>query len=374
MGVTLKRGSLLFVEAVRLLVTLAVLLVGFHLGRVTAFWFPNAGLDPGVTVVWGAVLGAGVGYVGGGMIGRALNRSIARAPQVVSRASGAELFAGAFGLIIGLLLGAMAAVPTIVLLPANVGWPLAGLVVLVPAAFGARVFAARSDDLLSAAGLRRGSRTVPGAEEGGDRYLVDSAAAIDGRVLELAHSGLIKGNIWATAFVVDELQAIADAADPSRRRRGRRGLDVLDALREVPAVSFLVLEDTVPEHAAVDAKLLALAARLDAALITTDHNLAKAGSLRGVPVVNPHAIGELLRPEVIAGDMIEVTVEREGNEAGQGVAFLDDGTMVVIADASELVGATVEVEVTNALRTAVGRMVFASLGSTPAEPGDKLTS
>lgn len=353
----------MFVEAVRLLITLALLVAGFNVGKLSGGWFPAAGLDPGVTVVWGAMLGAGIGYVLGGVAGRALDRSITTAPQAVSRASGAELFAGAFGLITGIIVGAVLAVPTIVLLPTIAGWPLAGLIVLVLAAFGARVFAARSDDLLSATGLRRAARSVPGSDEHGDRFLIDSSAAIDGRVLDLVRAGLIKDNIWVSAFVIDELQAIADSGDKARRRRGRRGLDVLDALRETPGLSFLVLEDTVPEHHEVDAKLLGLAAKLDAALITTDHNLAKAGSVRGLRIVNPHSIGESLRPEVSAGDVIDVAIERPGNDPGQGVAFLDDGTMVVIADGADSVGSTVSVEVTNTLRTAVGRMVFASLAS-----------
>ncbi|MCP3973060.1 MAG: TRAM domain-containing protein [bacterium] len=351
----------MFVEAVRLLITLALLVVGFNLGRHAPGWFSSAGLDQGVTEIWGAVLGAGVGYVFGGVIGRALDRTIAKAPQTVSKASGAELFAGAFGLITGIIVGSVLAVPTIVLLPDYLGWPLAGLIVLVLAAFGSRVFAARSDDLLSAAGLRRAARSVPGTDEHGDRYLVDSSAAIDGRLLDLARTGLVKDNVWVSAFVIDELQGIADAADRNRRRRGRRGLDVLDSLRDMPGVSFLVLEDTVPEHAEVDAKLIALAAKLDASLITTDHNLAKAASVRGLRIVNPHAIGESLRPEVAAGDQIDVVVERAGNEPGQGVAFLDDGTMVVISDGAEAIGRSARVEVTNTLRTAVGRMVFASL-------------
>lgn len=351
----------MFVEAVRLLITLALLVVGFNLGRAMPGWFPTAELDPGVTEIWGAMLGAGCGYVAGGVIGRALDRSIAKAPQTVSRASGAELFAGAFGVITGIIVGSVLAVPTVVLLPANVGWPVAGLIVLVLAAFSAKLFAARSDDLLSVTGLSRAARVVPGTDETGDRYLVDSSAAIDGRILDLVRAGLIKGNVWATAFVIDELQGIADAADRNRRRRGRRGLDVLDGLADMPGVSFLVLEDTVPQHQEVDAKLLALAAKLHAGVITTDHNLAKAASIRGLRVINPHSIGESLRPEVAAGDVIEVTVERAGNEPGQGVAFLDDGTMVVIAQGAAAIGTVVQAEVTNTLRTAVGRMVFASL-------------
>jgi uncharacterized protein YacL len=350
-----------FVEAVRLLITLALLVVGYNLGEAMPGWFPAAEFDQGVTEIWGAMLGVGTGYVLGGGVGRALDRSMAKAPQAASRASGAGVFAGAFGVITGIIVGSVLAVPTVVLLPANVGWPLAGLIVLVLAAFSAKLFAARSDDLLSVTGLSRASRPVPGTDEDGDRYLVDSSAAIDGRVLDLVRSGLLKGNVWATAFVIDELQGIADAADRNRRRRGRRGLDVLDGLADMPGVTFLVLEDTVPQHQEVDAKLLALAAKLHAGLITTDHNLAKAASIRGLKVINPHSIGESLRPEVAAGDVIEVTIERAGNEPGQGVAFLDDGTMVVIAQGAAAIGTVVQAEVTNTLRTAVGRMVFASL-------------
>ena len=340
----------MFVEAVRLLITMAFLVVGFNLGSAIPGWFPTAEFDQGVTEIWGAAFGVGIGYVAGGVTGRALDRSMAKAPQAVSKASGAELFAGAFGVITGIIVGSVLAVPTVVLLPANVGWPVAGLIVLVLAAFSAKLFAARSDDLLSVTGLSRVARVVPGTDEDGDRYLVDSSAAIDGRILDLVRAGLIKGNVWATAFVIDELQGIADAADRNRRRRGRRGLDVLDGLADMPGVSFLVLEDTVPQHQEVDAKLLALAAKL-----------AKAASIRGLNVINPHSIGESLRPEVAAGDVIEVTVERAGNEPGQGVAFLDDGTMVVIAQGAAAIGTVVQAEVTNTLRTAVGRMVFATL-------------
>lgn len=351
----------MFVEAVRLLITLSVLVVGYNVGGAIPAWFPGAGFDSGVPDIWGAVLGAGCGYVIGGVIGRALDRSMARAPQVTRRTTGPELFAGAFGLITGIIVGGVLAVPTIVFLPHVSGWPLAGLIVLILAAFGARVFAARSDDLLALAGLRRAPRSIPEGAPDRDRFVLDTSAAIDGRVLDLVRAGLIRDNVWVPAFVIDELQGIADSSDRSRRRRGRRGLDVLEALGETPGVSFLVLEDSVPQHSDVDAKLLALAAKVDCGLITTDHNLAKAASVRGLRVINPHSIGESLRPEVAAGDVVEVSVDRAGNEPGQGIAFLDDGTMVVIANGAAVIGSQVSVEVTNTLRTSVGRMVFASL-------------
>ncbi len=346
------------VEAVRLLVTLATTAAGFLLANALA---DRTQLESDVTIITGAVIGAGVGYVGGGVLGRVVRRLLAEAPKLVARASGPELFAGAFGLGFGVFVGVVLAVPLVVLLPPLLGWPLGSLLVLIFGSFGGRVFAERSPDLLAAFGLRARDplRARRASEPHG--FLVDSSAAIDGRVLELARSGLVSGPVSAPMFVVDELQGIADSGDRSRRRRGRRGLDVLDSLRSVEGVQFSVLEESVPMYDEVDAKLVALTAQLEATLVTTDHNLAKAAQIRGLKVLNPHALGESMRPALVSGDRFELTVEREGSEPGQGVGFLDDGTMVVVEGGSDLVGETVRVEVANSLRTSVGRLMFARL-------------
>ena len=136
---------------------------------------------------------------------------------------------------------------------------------------------------------------------------------------------------------------------------------MLDALRDVPGVEFMILEDSIPEHHEVDAKLLAVAGRSAATLVTSDHNLARAAELRDITVVNPQALSESMRPDVESGQCIELKVEREGSEEGQGVGFLDDGTMVVIEGASAHLGQTVKAEVSNSLRTSIGRMLFARL-------------
>lgn len=349
----------MIVEAIRLLVTLATTAVGYQLGN--NWTITEASTD--VSSITGALVGAGVGYVVGGVLGRWIRKALDRAPQALDRATGPQLFAGAFGLMVGVVVGMVVAVPAVALLPSLAGWPIGALVVLVIGSFGARVFSARAHDLLSAAGLR--SRDPLRREESADEpgFIVDSSAAVDGRVLELARAGLLSGSVFVPGFVVDELQAIADAADKRRRRAGRRGLDILDALRDVPHISFAVLEDSVPEHAEVDAKLLALTARTEGSLVTTDHNLARAAGLRGIRVLNPHALGESLRPVVGQGDELQITIEKEGSEVGQGVGFLEDGTMVVVTDAAALVGDTVDIEVINSLRTSVGRLLFARLAS-----------
>ncbi len=348
----------MIIEAVRLVVTLATTATGFLIGRAIPDWYQDAAVDPDIAIVTGAVIGSGVGYVAGGLIGRAIRRGLDRAPELVARASGPELFAGAFGLLLGVLIGVVVGLPMIVFLPTVLGWSAASLVVLILASFGSRVFSARSDDLLNAAGLRA-NRLRAGGSAGGDAYVIDSSAAIDGRVVEMVRSGLVGGNLLVPQFVVDELQGIADMGAVNHRRRGRRGLEMLDVLRDVPDANLRVVDDQVPEHADVDAKLLELCQRLGATLVSTDHNLVKAASIRGLSTRNPHSIAEALRPQLGAGDRMVLTIERVGTEPGQGVGFLDDGTMVVIDGGADRVGENVEIEVANMLRTSVGRLLFA---------------
>jgi len=345
------------IEAVRLVVTLGFTAAGFVIGRAVPDWFGGTTADPDVAIVVGALVGAGIGYVFGGLFGRLVRRGLDRAPDIASAATGPQLFAGTFGLLAGMLVGVVASVPLILLVPMVIGWPVASLLVLVLAAFGSRVFAARSSDLLAAAGLRS-SRIPAAGPSGSPAFLVDTSAAIDGRLLELCRASLVSGEVWVPEFVIDELQGIADSGDKRTRRRGRRGLDVLDALRDVGGISLKVTGADPAGFEDVDAKLTALAAEWGATMITIDHNLTKAASLRGIRVLNPHSLGESLRLSVVPGDTIALTIEREGTEPGQGVGFLDDGTMVVVEGAASRVGETLQVEVANAMRTSIGRMLF----------------
>lgn len=344
----------MIVEAVRLLITLALTAVGFQLGsNVDAS-------SPETAPVLGAVLGAGIGYVTGGAVGRGFRKSLDVMPErIAERSSGPELFAGAFGLIVGLIVGVIVAVPIIYFVPAAVAWPVASLVVLVTASVGTRLFATRTDDLLAVTGLRRRGTLVSRSLDHPERaFLLDSSAAIDGRILEMSRAGLIPGRLWVPEFVLDELQGLADAVDKTRRRRGRRGLEVIEAMRGSDVSQVYILKETVPEFEDVDAKLLALAMRAEATLITTDHNLAKAAGARGISALNPNSLAESLKPVVATGDRLVVDITKAGSEPGQGVGYLDDGTMVVVEAGSELIGLTQEVEIVSVTRTAIGRMLF----------------
>lgn len=351
----------MLVELLRLLVTLVFTAIGYLVGGTGesgSIFGPD--VEPANAQLIGAVIGAAFGYVSGGVFGRGFFRRLETLPQrLLPKASGADLFAGAFGLVVGLTVGAVVSAPIIALVPGAVAWPLAALIVTLAAAFSSRLFAQRSHDLLTMAGLRPQAPLVARRlDDETKAFVIDSSAAIDGRILELAKSGLFDGRLWLPYFVIDELQGLADAGEKSRRQRGRRGLEMLEALRSTASVDVTLLEDAIPEFEEVDAKLLAVAERAGASLVTTDTNLARAAELRGIRVINPAGIGENLKPAVAVGSTVTVPVSKAGSEPGQGVGYLADGTMVVIEGAADRIGEEIDVEVTSTTRTAVGRLLF----------------
>lgn len=213
--------------------------------------------------------------------------------------------------------------------------------------------------LESAAALRRleqaaGSGTAPG----GRAKLLDTSAIIDGRVADLAATGFLEGRLIVPRFVLRELQRLADGADAQKRSRGKRGFDVLQRLQGFDGVTVEIVDDDVAESREVDLKLLELARRRGAALVTTDYNLNRFGGISGIMVLNVNEVANAMKPVVLPGAILRVQVLREGKEAGQGVGFLEDGTMVVVDQGRPLVGKEVAVVVTSALQTSAGRMVF----------------
>jgi uncharacterized protein YacL len=196
--------------------------------------------------------------------------------------------------------------------------------------------------------------------------LADTSALIDGRLLDVVATGFLDLDLVVPEFVLRELQHVADASDTMRRARGRRGLDVLAELRGSPKIRLRVIPDDVPDQPEVDLKLVELAVRRSAVLITTDFNLNKVAAIRGVTVLNVNDLAHALRPVLLPGEAMRVALVKEGKEPGQGVAYLEDGTMVVVDHARSYVGQSVEVVVTSAIQTAAGKMFFAKLAE-PAE-------
>ena len=193
--------------------------------------------------------------------------------------------------------------------------------------------------------------------------VLDTSVIIDGRIADICHTKFIEGKLVIPRFVLKELQQIADSADPIKRNRGRRGLDMLNKIRKSGHMEVKIHEEDLPDIHDVDAKLIKLAKMLNAKVFTNDYNLNKIAELQGVSVLNINELANALKPVVIPGELMEAKIVKEGKEYNQAVAYLDDGTMVVIDNARQLIGQTVKVIVTSVLQTAAGRMIFAKLES-----------
>lgn len=200
--------------------------------------------------------------------------------------------------------------------------------------------------------------------------LLDTNVIIDGRVVDICRSGFLEGPVIIPRFVLEELQHIADSSDSLKRARGRRGLDILNQMRKELGIQIGESEYEglrLPKE--VDAKLVALAQHLEGVIVTNDFNLNKVAEIQGVDVLNINELANALKPVVLPGEPMHVTIIREGKEPGQGVAYLDDGTMVVVENASDRIGDRVDVEVSSVWQTVAGKMIFASLKGTNQTPG-----
>lgn len=201
--------------------------------------------------------------------------------------------------------------------------------------------------------------------------LLDTNVIIDGRIADITRAGFIEGPIYLPDFVLDELHLIADSSDTLRRNRGRRGLDILNKMRQEPSLQLTVLngyEVRLRGTDPVDAKLVQVAKSMEGAIVTNDFNLNKVAQLQGVPVLNVNELANAVKPVVLPGEEMNVSVVREGKEPEQGVAYLDDGTMVVVKDGRQHIGEAVQIVVTSVLQTVAGKMIF---GQPQDEAGDR---
>jgi len=195
--------------------------------------------------------------------------------------------------------------------------------------------------------------------------VLDTSVIIDGRIVDLIESRFLDGTIIVPKFILHELQYIADSSDPTRRARGRRGLDVLNRIRQNPRIEVRIHEMDFPEEREVDAKLLKLTRTVEGKLFTNDFNLGKIAELQSIPHVNLNDLATALKPAVLPGDVMMLRIVREGRDKGQGVGYLGDGTMVVVGGAQTMIGQQVQIQVQTLLQTGAGIMVFADLKQQP---------
>ncbi|MBC7289267.1 MAG: TRAM domain-containing protein, partial [Armatimonadetes bacterium] len=207
--------------------------------------------------------------------------------------------------------------------------------------------------------LRAGGHEIPEGVK-----MLDTNVIIDGRIADVAAAGFLEGLILVPGFVLRELRSIADSADELKRARGKRGLEILTRLQKLPGVNVLIYEDYPKEdnpRDEVDVRLVKLARARNASIVTNDSGVAQLAALQGVRVLNVHELAQALRPAYLPGEEFVVSIVKEGKEPGQGVGYLDDGTMVVVEGASKYVGKSVPVVVTSSLQTSAGKMIFADI-------------
>jgi len=195
--------------------------------------------------------------------------------------------------------------------------------------------------------------------------ILDTSVIIDGRIADLCDTSFIEGTLVIPQFVLKELQLVADSADGLKRQRGRRGLDVLDHLQKSKQVSIMITEMDFPDIKDVDSKLIELGKRLDAKIVTNDLNLNKIARLQGISVLNINELANALKPIVLPGESMRVFLIKEGKERDQGVAYLDDGTMVVVDNSRKMIGQNIDITVTSVLQTTVGKMIFGRYNEDP---------
>ena len=301
---------------------------------------------------WGAVGGVGAGLAFGLAI-VALERQLARAPgRVVVQGLGGLLA----GLLVGYLVSLFLSRVFASLLP---GAEVFGEVLCLAggAYLGTRLTLDKGSEWSLVSFLRL-LKEQPRAES---YKLLDTSVIIDGRIADITETGFLEGTLVIPQFILRELQHIADSSDPLKRNRGRRGLDILQKIQKKVDIRVEISDMDFPEIREVDNKLVATAKALNAKIVTNDFNLNKVAELRGVGVLNINELTNALRPVVLPGEDMRVYVLKEGKEYNQGIAYLDDGTMVVVDSGRRHIGQTVDVCVTSVLQTTAGRMIFSRL-------------
>ena len=293
----------------------------------------------------------------GALIGAVIIAFEIRARQ----ASLKTLIGAAFGSILGIvgayLIGMLISTQDINTVPGELKTFLTIALAFFMGYIGLMVGAAKGDYLdLSALGGLFSDKTVKR-----DYKILDTSVIIDGRIADVAETGFLGGTLIIPNFILTELQQVADSADSSKRQRGRRGLDMLQRLRNNSKLDIQIVETDFPAVKEVDLKLIELGRQLDAVIVTNDFNLNKVAQLRGVSVLNINELANALKPVVLPGEAMRVFILKEGKEYNQGVAYLDDGTMVVVDNARRLIGKTTDIAVTSVLQTTAGKMIFGRL-------------
>ena len=353
-GAKAAAQAVLMIQALTRFVLVVAGMVGGYAVTTVVDWHAKLGLAPAYVIFLFIILGAAIGYVLGGIIGREASSAWRRAVARFSELASVDLVLGTVGLIVGLLVAVLASQPLHLLEPAPLAMGLTITLYAVSIYACVTIALTRRRGFVAAFPRFAPAELAPAEER---LVLLDTSTVIDGRFTELRRLGFMPGSLRVPRFVLAELQTLADSADDTRRARGRRGLDLLASLPAEDSVA--VFEVDYPDLAAVDEKLMRLAVDAHASVATVDYNLGKVAGVRGIAVLNLNEAAAALRPNFLPGDVLPLRIIKPGKEAGQGVGYLEDGTMVVVAQGRDLVGSEAPIEVTSVLQTSAGRMIFA---------------
>lgn len=358
-------GDFVLRRIIRGLFTLIGLILGFFIGKLllNPDYFPSLNYfnNKGIFLAISAVIFGLIFFLISSWINKLIFIAIDYMEKSIQRIPANEILFGSIGAIIGLIIASL--VGALFAHLSFIWTVIAVIFAVVMATVGADVAVRKREELTSffssfkKSGSSKDKKGKGGAK--GDAKVLDTSVIIDGRIFDICQTGFIEGSLVIPNFVLEELRHIADSSDGLKRNRGRRGLDILNKIQKELNIDVQIYEKDFPDIPEVDSKLLKLAQVLNGKVITNDYNLNKVAEFQGVPVLNINELANAVKPVVLPGEEMRIQIIKDGKESGQGIAYLDDGTMIVVEGGRKHIGETLDVIVTSVLQTAAGRMIFA---------------
>ncbi len=355
-------------KLLRILFTLVGLLIGYLIGDIllrteyvsSISYFKANGLLSILFLIFTSLIFGFILFLISPWINTFISRTMDYVEKSFQRVPGTEILFGTMGAIVALIISSLA------VLPLNnfkvVGAIAAVIINVIMAALGVNIAIRKREDLINVfSNMKKSGGGKDKKGKGsykGEPKVLDTSVIIDGRIFDICQTGFVEGTLIIPTFVLEELRHIADSSDGLKRNRGRRGLDVLNRIQKELNIEVKIYEKDFPDIAEVDSKLLKLAQVLNGKVITNDYNLNKVAEFQGVPVLNINELSNAVKPVVLPGEEMRIQIVKDGKESGQGVAYLDDGTMIVVEGGKKHIGETIDVTVTSVLQTAAGRMIF----------------
>ena len=352
---------------------LVITLIGAVLGLVifntinaASAFIAESGITFIIANVIAGLIGGVIFYLISTPISDKLSKNLVNIEGQISELPAGKLIVGTFGIIIGILIATLLTRPLTTLQLPVVGnsiFVLLSILLYIGLGYlGWRVSIRNSDEFFSL--FNKGKDGVRGPIQRmreknlASPKILDTSVIIDGRILDILHTEFIEGDLIISEFILEELQHIADSPDDLKRERGRRGLDIVNAIKKYEKINLVIVDTDYPDIKEVDSKLLKLALDMNGKIFTNDYNLNKVADVQGIPVLNINDLANALKPVVIPGEHMTIEVIKEGKGKNQGVGYLEDGTMVVVEDGDKYIDQTIDAVVTSVLQTSAGRMIF----------------